>query len=248
MMIARHMAMSATVQKCSFSGDRLHLPISFSRSWKFCPASFRRKQLTVRPRPRLRRLQTCCRLYTNPSWGKTATVKTSISRPSRLPFFRAHGVPTWVLECPAMPSTLTHLECSRSACGHTIDYSPARNLCPECGSPLLARYDLDKAKQTLTLDSLRTRPHTMWRYDEVLPDARPVTLGEGGGTSAGKRRSARLAVDEKAGGRERRLRRRRYKAEHGERVRTRGPDRGPRSPWARRTRCPLRRARRSRMR
>ena len=79
-----------------------------------------------------------------------------------------------------MPSTLTHLECSRSGCGHTIDYSPARNLCPECGSPLLARYDLDKAKQTLTLDTLRTRPHTMWRYDEVLPDARPVTLGEGG--------------------------------------------------------------------
>ena len=174
MMIAQHMAMSATVQKCSFFGDRLHLPISFSRSWKICHASFRRKQLTVRPRPRHRRLQSCCRLYSNPSWGKTATVKTSISRPSRLPFCRAHGVRTWVLEFSAMPSTLTHLECSQSGCGHPVDYSPTRNLCPECGSPLLARYDLDKAKQTLTLDALRMRPHTMRRYDEVLPDARPV--------------------------------------------------------------------------
>ena len=78
-----------------------------------------------------------------------------------------------MLECPAMPSTLTHLECSQSGCGHTIDYSPARNLCPECGSPLLARYDLDKAKKTLTLDALTTRPHTMWRYDEVLPTPGP---------------------------------------------------------------------------
>ena len=202
----------------------------------------------MRPRPRLRHLQTRYRLYSNPSWGKIATVKTSISRPSRLPFSRAHGVHTWVLECPAMPSTLTHLECSRSGCGHTIDYSPARNLCPECSSPLLARYDLDKARQTLTLYSLRTRPHTMRRYDEVLPDARPVSLREGGGTSAGKRCSALLAVDEKAGGLERRLRRRRDKAKHGERLRTRGPDWGPQSPWARRTRCPSRRARRSRMR
>lgn len=75
-----------------------------------------------------------------------------------------------------MPSTLTHLECSRSGCRHIVDCSPVRNLCTECGSPLLARYDLDKARKSLTHDALRARPHTMWRYDEVLPDARPVTL------------------------------------------------------------------------
>jgi threonine synthase len=31
----------------------------------------------------------------------------------------------------------------------------------------------------LNLEALRTRVHTMWRYEEVLPAAPPVTLGEG---------------------------------------------------------------------
>jgi threonine synthase len=44
---------------------------------------------------------------------------------------------------------------------------------------LIARYDLSAAKRTLTLEALRTRPRTMWRYEEVLPGAPPVTLGEG---------------------------------------------------------------------
>ena len=44
---------------------------------------------------------------------------------------------------------------------------------------MLARYDLAAAERTLTLDALRTRPRTMWRYEEVLPGASPVTLGEG---------------------------------------------------------------------
>jgi len=54
-----------------------------------------------------------------------------------------------------------------------------QNLCPACNSPLLARYDLSAAKQTFNLDVLRHRVSTMWRYEEVLPDAPPVTLGEG---------------------------------------------------------------------
>jgi threonine synthase len=44
---------------------------------------------------------------------------------------------------------------------------------------LLARYDLSYARQTLTLEALPTRTRTMWRYEEVLPDAARVTLGEG---------------------------------------------------------------------
>jgi len=44
---------------------------------------------------------------------------------------------------------------------------------------LLARYDLTAAGRTLTLDGLSKRTRTMWRYEEVLPDATPVTLGEG---------------------------------------------------------------------
>lgn len=44
---------------------------------------------------------------------------------------------------------------------------------------MLARYDLTKAGTTLTLAALRERMHSIWRYVEVLPDAAPVTLGEG---------------------------------------------------------------------
>src|SRR5262245_11662217 len=77
-----------------------------------------------------------------------------------------------------MPSTLTHLQCSRPDCANVVSHTALRNLC-SCGAPLLARYDLSAAERTLTLDALRTRPRTMWRYEEVLPGAPPVTLGEG---------------------------------------------------------------------
>jgi threonine synthase len=78
-----------------------------------------------------------------------------------------------------MPSTLTHLECSRPTCRHTFDHAPRQQLCTACHAPLLARYDLDLAKQTLRRDVLSARVHSMWRYEEVLPDATPITLGEG---------------------------------------------------------------------
>ncbi len=78
-----------------------------------------------------------------------------------------------------MPSTLTHLECSRSTCGNVLQYSSLQNLCPVCHGPLLARYDLATARQTLTRSALATRPVSMWRYEEVMPAATPVTLGEG---------------------------------------------------------------------
>ncbi|MBI1298707.1 threonine synthase [bacterium] len=77
-------------------------------------------------------------------------------------------------------STLTHLECGK--CGATYDAHQLMNLCPACGKPLLARYDLAKAAQTLTPAALKTRPANLWRYEEVLPvqrdDAR-LMLGEG---------------------------------------------------------------------
>ncbi len=59
------------------------------------------------------------------------------------------------------------------------DHSRPQNLCPACGSPLLARYDLAAARTTLNAASLETRAASMWRYEEVLPNAVPVTLGEG---------------------------------------------------------------------
>ena len=78
-----------------------------------------------------------------------------------------------------MASTLTHLQCSRTACGNVLSHSSLQNLCPVCKSPLLARYDLAVARQTLSFEALRSRVRTLWRYEEVLPGAPPVTLGEG---------------------------------------------------------------------
>ena len=75
-----------------------------------------------------------------------------------------------------LQTTITHLECSR--CKKTYPHTQLKNLC-DCGGPLLARYDLKAAKKTLTREALRSRPTTMWRYEEVLPSREPVTLGEG---------------------------------------------------------------------
>src|SRR5712692_1902247 len=76
-----------------------------------------------------------------------------------------------------MPSTQTHLECSK--CGKTHAHNRLQNLCTACGKPLLARYDLKAAAKTLTRQALGARPATMWRYAEVLPGSPPVSLGEG---------------------------------------------------------------------
>jgi threonine synthase len=78
-----------------------------------------------------------------------------------------------------MPSTISHLQCSRSGCGKVVPHMALQNLCPVCNSPLLAKYDLALAKRTLNVESLRAREHSMWRYAEVLPGSSPVTLGEG---------------------------------------------------------------------
>ena len=75
---------------------------------------------------------------------------------------------------------VTHLECA--LCGLRHEANVLQNLCVECGKPLLVRYDLETAAQTLTLNSLKTRESTLWRYREVLPvvdNANIVSLGEG---------------------------------------------------------------------
>ncbi len=73
-------------------------------------------------------------------------------------------------------TNVRELECS--ACGKKYDGATEQHLC-SCGKPLLARYDLRRAAETLTLKNLASRPATLWRYAEVLPDDPPVTLGEG---------------------------------------------------------------------
>jgi threonine synthase len=75
----------------------------------------------------------------------------------------------------------THLDCA-SGCG-AGPFNPRERhfLCPSCGLPLLARYDL-KAARAWRRESLVGREANMWRYRELMPllaDDRPVTLGEG---------------------------------------------------------------------
>lgn len=77
-------------------------------------------------------------------------------------------------------STLLHLECGM--CHKIYEANKLVNLCNVCGRPLLARYDLEKAKITLTTESLGTRIPSLWRYEEVLPiqvKENMLTLGEG---------------------------------------------------------------------
>src|SRR5215831_18572186 len=71
---------------------------------------------------------------------------------------------------------VTKLVCS--ACDKQYDAATEQHLC-SCGKPLLARYDLARAAETLNLETLKARPRNLWRYAEVLPDDPPVTLGEG---------------------------------------------------------------------
>lgn len=75
---------------------------------------------------------------------------------------------------------VTHLECAN--CHKTHEANVLQNLCADCGKPLLVRYDLRRAAQNLTKDSLIHREPTLWRYREVLPVENTeniVSLGEG---------------------------------------------------------------------
>src|SRR6516165_5133800 len=72
---------------------------------------------------------------------------------------------------------ITYLECSK--CGEHISGEQPQTVCPKDGGSLYVRYDLDSIKKAFTRESLAGRPASMWRYSEVLPGDKPVTLGEG---------------------------------------------------------------------
>lgn len=72
---------------------------------------------------------------------------------------------------------VAYLECTR--CGQHLDAERPQTVCPKDGGVLYVRYHLQTIKQNFKLASLAGRGATMWRYAEVLPDAQPVSLGEG---------------------------------------------------------------------
>lgn len=74
----------------------------------------------------------------------------------------------------------SHLQCS--SCNKNFDPARLWNLCPDCQKPLLARYDLEKARKFIDRDMLKERTPDIWRYRELLPvqeDGFVLTLGEG---------------------------------------------------------------------
>jgi threonine synthase len=77
-------------------------------------------------------------------------------------------------------SYFSHLECSVPCGAPAYDPRVEQHLCT-CGAPLLARYDLDRAR-AWTRESLAGRVASMWRYRELMPlfdGEEPVSLGEG---------------------------------------------------------------------
>ena len=77
-------------------------------------------------------------------------------------------------------SYISELECS--GCGEQFSFDEIHTFCPDCQSPLLARYDLEAICKYIDRDEIRRRPGRMWRWHELLPVIDPqniVYLGEG---------------------------------------------------------------------
>jgi threonine synthase len=74
-------------------------------------------------------------------------------------------------------SRIAYLECTK--CGAHISAGRPQTICPNDGGILYARYELQNLKHHFNRATLAAGPATLWRYAEVLPDAPPVSLGEG---------------------------------------------------------------------
>ncbi|WP_454192688.1 threonine synthase [Paenibacillus sp. Marseille-Q7038] len=76
-------------------------------------------------------------------------------------------------------SYLSHLECPK--CELIYHSTEVQQVC-SCGSPLLARYDLESLGKDWDRSTLKGRELNLWRYHELLPVRQPqhiVCLGEG---------------------------------------------------------------------
>jgi len=80
-------------------------------------------------------------------------------------------------------AVIASLECSR--CHHHLSAETPQTLCPLCAGSLYVRYDMDHLRKSAKREDIASRAAAspaslgMWRYASVLPDAPPVTLGEG---------------------------------------------------------------------
>src|SRR5579875_45269 len=93
---------------------------------------------------------------------------------------------------------IAFLECSR--CGNRLSAEAPQTLCPIDAGSLYVRYDMELLKST----ARRERPAEladaspvslgMWRYRDVLPEAEPVSLGEGWTPMTASRRYEGLLI------------------------------------------------------
>jgi threonine synthase len=72
---------------------------------------------------------------------------------------------------------IAYLECTK--CGAHYPADKPQTVCKNDGGILYVRYDLDTIKKDFRSSRLSGRTPSMWRYAEVMPEADPVTLGEG---------------------------------------------------------------------
>jgi threonine synthase len=85
----------------------------------------------------------------------------------------------WYL--PKVP-TITHFECSR--CRASISAGKPQTVCTQCSGALYVRYDLralrgGAGRESIAKKAAPSNWSGMWRYASVLPEVKPVTLGEG---------------------------------------------------------------------
>jgi threonine synthase len=76
------------------------------------------------------------------------------------------------------PSLVKGLKCRE--CGNTYDKAPT-HVCEFCFGPLEVDYDYAAIGKVLTRAKIESRPHTMWRYAELLPIDGPPAVGQATG-------------------------------------------------------------------
>jgi threonine synthase len=76
------------------------------------------------------------------------------------------------------PSLVKGLKCRE--CGNTYDKAPI-HVCEFCFGPLEVDYDYAAIGKLLTRAKIESRPHTMWRYAELLPIDGPPAVGQATG-------------------------------------------------------------------
>ncbi len=89
-------------------------------------------------------------------------------------------------------ATIAFLECTK--CGDHINADEPQTVCSRDGGSLYVRYDMRPYIGKLKPEVFSGRSGSMWRYAEVLPDVKPVSLGEGQTPLIQSRHNANLFI------------------------------------------------------